>query len=54
MSIYYKIRAYLEKDFELKKEVSFEDDNGTITITRLLLPFVNAFTLCVVLAFVSR
>ena len=33
MSIYYKIRAYLEKDFELKKEVSFEDDNGTITIT---------------------
>lgn len=33
MSIYYKIKAYLEKDFKLKEEVSFEDDNGTITIT---------------------
>ena len=33
MSIYYKIRAYLEKDFKLREEVSFEDDNGTITIT---------------------
>ena len=33
MSIYYKIKAYLEKDFKLREEVSFEDDNGTITIT---------------------
>ena len=33
MSIYYKIKAYLEKDFKLKEEVSFENDNGTITIT---------------------
>jgi len=33
MSIYYKIKAYLEKDFKLREEVSFENDNGTITIT---------------------
>jgi hypothetical protein len=33
MSIYYKIKAYLEKDFKLREEVSFEDDNGNITIT---------------------
>jgi hypothetical protein len=33
MSIYYKIKAYLEKDFKLREEVSFENDDGTITIT---------------------
>ena len=34
MSIYYKIRAYLEKDFELKKEVSFLENNAIAVANR--------------------